>query len=633
MEIRIVFAIIRRWVWLFILGIIIGASVGRLLSDRQTKSYRSSTRVQVMSSANAGNNVYAYFNDQQLAKTYAQTLATRPNLDLVEKQLGIRVSGGHIKIRNVAETQLIDINVEYTNPQQAADIANTLVRVFAEETKKIQASRFSEAEQSLQAQIDQVDNQIQALQSQAFEVSSEENEETLKKAGLEIAKLQEEILFLQNEIYQLSPPPPSEATWVTPRLTVEDQWLLNEKILRLEQLQNMHDSYQQVYTNLVVLGSASEMGENRNSNGSLQSTLALYEQIRSNLLASYEDVRLARLNSTSNIVQVEPALPNNSPIRPQTSRDVTMGAVIGALFAAMVVFLIEYLDDSVKTPEQITDKLNLPVIGYIAKMEQKNGAPFITDNPHGPIAEALRTMRTNIEFSGVEKPIKSVLIVSPNPGEGKSTIAANLSVAMAQGGKRVILIDVDLRRPKIHLIFKLLNRVGLSDFFIGSVSLEDIIQRWKDPNLSIITSGAIPPNPADLLASNKMAGVLNACKKLADITIVDAPPFLVTDAAILASHVDGVILLVESGKTQMRSCKTAVENLGRAGARIIGVVMNRIPHEHSYYYGGYQFYSSRYLDKYYYDNHAPNEIHQKREPLLKTLMGKMKNSSNAESIR
>ena len=242
-------------------------------------------------------------------------------------------------------------------------------------------------------------------------------------------------------------------------------------------------------------------------------------------------------------------------------------------------------------------------------------------------------MRTNIEFSGVEKPIKSVLIVSPNPGEGKSTIAANLSVAIAQGGKRVILIDADLRRPKIHRIFKLLNRVGLSDFFISSIPLEDMIQKWKDPNLSIITSGAIPPNPADLLASNKMAGVLNACKKLADITIVDAPPFLVTDAAILASHVDGVILLVESGKTQMRSCKTAVENLGRAGARIIGVVMNRIPHEHSYYYGGYQFYSSRYLDKYYYDNHAPNEIHQKREPLLKTLMGKMKNSSNAESIR
>lgn len=619
MELKKIFVVIQHWLWLLIIGILLGASIAFFISSRQTKAYQSSTRVQVMSAPLSGDSVYAYFNDQQLAKTYSQTLVTRPILNLVENRLGIPVSAGQIRIRTVAETQLIDINVEYNDPQSAANIANTLVSVFVEENNKLQASRFLESEQSLQAQIDQVDEQIRTLQSQSLAVSSAQNEETLSKAKAEMATLEGQILALQGEIFTLENPP-TPYSWVVPTIAPEDQNKLNEKKLRLEQLQNIYNLYQQIYTNLIVLGSASAMsGSESNANGGMQSTLALYEQIRSNLLASYEDVRLARLNSTSNIVQIEPAIPNSSPIRPQTSRNVGLGAAVGLLIVAALVFLLEYLDDTVKTAEQITEKFNIPVIGYISTLSEKKNTPYVSSNPRSPIAEAFRTLRTNIEFSGVDKPIRSLLVVSPNPSEGKSTVASNLAVSMAQGGKRALLIDADLRRPRIHHLFGMQNRVGLSNLFRSQMRFIDVIQKLDNPNLLVITSGKIPPNPADLLGSKRMAEVLAACKEAMDITIVDAPPFLVSDASILASRMDAVVLVVHSGKTTMDSLVTTIEQMERAGARIIGIVMNRIPRNHSYYYGGYRFYSSRYIGKYYRNDEEIDQEEGKPETLLQRI--------------
>ncbi len=630
MEFKRIIEIIQHWLWLIILGTLIGAFAGLAISSRQTKAYQSFTRVQVMSAPLANNSVNAYFNDQELATTYAQTLVTRPILNLVETRLGIPVSVEQIRIKTVAATQLIDITVEYSDPQKAADIANTLVSVFAEKNNELQASRFLESEQSLQGQIDQVDAQIKALQSQSLAMTSAEKEQNLTKAKTEMAQLEKEILSLQEEIYTISNPPRGNS-WMTPTITPDNKSILNEKQLRLDQLRNIYNLYQETYSNLVVLGSASTVSGNANSsNTNLQSTLALYEQIRSSLLSSYEDVRLARLNSTSNIVQIEPAIANNSPIRPLTPRNVGLGAVVGLLIVAMLIFLVEYLDDTIKTADQITEQLNLPVIGYISKLEHKKNAPFVSENPRSPIAEAFRTLRTNIEFSGVEKPIRSLLVVSANPGEGKSTVAANLAVTTAQGGKHVMLIDADLRRPRIHSIFGLANRIGLSDFIKTPMPLADIIQIWKDSNLAIIPSGTIPPNPADLLGSSKMAEVIKICHGNADITIVDAPPFLVADASILASHIDAILLVIHSGKSSMNSVVTTVEQMKRTGVRIIGVVMNQIPLNHSYYYGGYQFYSSKYQGKYYKFDDGKKKTNRIRIPGLQSLL-KKKNKSIQET--
>jgi succinoglycan biosynthesis transport protein ExoP len=469
------------------------------------------------------------------------------------------------------------------------------------------------------------------MQAQSSAASSAESEAAIAKASEEIARLQTEILALQTEIDAWN----NKAAQQNTALTPAEKTQLNEKQLQLNQLQTTYDLYQQIYSNLVVLGNASGYADGVNTaNDKMQSTLALYEQIRANLLGSYEDVRLARLNSTSNIVQIEPAIARTTPIRPQTSRNTAMGAAVGLLLAAMIIFLIEYLDDTLKSGEQITEKFGLPVIGYIADMEHNLDLPYVAENPRSPISESFRTLRTNLEFAAVDTPLKSILIVSANPSEGKSTIAANLAVTIAQGGKHVLLIDADLRRPRIHKYFKLPNRIGLSDYFRNSATLADILQQWKDPNLAIITSGGIPPNPADLLASKKMVSVLEAGKNSADIVIVDSPPFLVADASILASHVDGVLLVVYPGKTPLDAIQTTLEQMDRAGAHVIGVVMNRIPRNRAYYYGGNRYSSPYYRGHYHYSQEGDQK--KKGVPLrsrLRTAFSKPKSIEEEDSAK
>jgi len=341
----------------------------------------------------------------------------------------------------------------------------------------------------------------------------------------------------------------------------------------------------------------------------MQSTLAIYQQIRANLLSSYENVRLTRLSSTSNIVAIEPATAPDAPIRPRPLNDALLGAGFGLLLVGVVIFTIEYLDDTIKSAEQISRMLGLPVIGYIAEIEHGQEHAYVADNPRSPVAEAFRTLRTNLEFAAVDKPLKTVLVVSVHPGEGKSTVASNLSVTLAQGGGHVLLMDADLRRPHIHRVFGMTNRSGLSDLFRDTLSLDEVTRPWQDTTLGIVTSGGIPPNPADLLASRKMGAILEAAKQAADIVIVDAPPFLVADASILASRVDGILLVIRPGKTPMDAAVSTLEQIKRSNGHIIGVVLNRIPRNRPYYYGGYRHYTAYYKGDYsYYD--SPKDVKQ-----------------------
>mgnify|MGYP002476227443 CR=1 FL=1 len=234
--------------WSTLLGIVIGASVSYFFSMRQERTYQSNTRVQVMSAPQSVSNPYSYYNDQQLAKTYVQTLRTRPILDAVEEKMGRKIGYGQISARTISDTQLIDISVEYNDAQLAADFANMLVKVFTEKNAEMQAGRFLESEQSLQGQLAQVDAQIQALQTQSNEVSSAATEATLSKARAEITRLEGEILTLQAEIDTLSSRPAVGVGTATPTIAPGDKVKLNEKEMRLKLLQNTYNLYQQIYS-------------------------------------------------------------------------------------------------------------------------------------------------------------------------------------------------------------------------------------------------------------------------------------------------------------------------------------------------------------------------------------------------
>ncbi len=298
------------------------------------------------------------------------------------------------------------------------------------------------------------------------------------------------------------------------------------------------------------------------------------------------------LQNTPNVVQVERATAPTVPILPQPIRNAILGGLIGLIVAGSLAFVIEYLDDTLKTPADITSQLGLPVVGYVfteSGLEKTEGMPFVAANPRSPVAETFRTLRTNLEFASVDKPLKTILVSSPGPGEGKTTVATNLAAAMAQANKRVILLEGDLRRPRVHKAMGMSNQVGLSEVFRGQMDIRDVARYSKVKDLAVITSGSLPPNPAELLGSTRMKQILSRLEESASVVIIDSPPFVVTDSTVLAAKVDGVLLVIQPGKTHAEAAKAMLTQLDRAGARVIGVVLNRVPRKGRSYYGGYYY--------------------------------------------
>lgn len=200
----------------------------------------------------------------------------------------------------------------------------------------------------------------------------------------------------------------------------------------------------------------------------------------------------------------------------------------------------------------------------------------VEDRPKSIEAESYRVLRTNIQYSSVDKDIKSIVITSACPREGKSTVSGNLALAFAQNGKKVIIIDCDLRKPSIHRKFDISNLCGLSEVIIGKEILDNTIQKYKY-NLDILPSGKLPPNPAEMINSTSMSNLLEELKEKYDIVIIDSPPLeAVTDGQVLSTKADGTILVLEAGESKIESVKEAKSLLNKVGANIIGIVMNQV---------------------------------------------------------
>ena len=217
---------------------------------------------------------------------------------------------------------------------------------------------------------------------------------------------------------------------------------------------------------------------------------------------------------------------------------------------------------------------------------------IVRNEPKSPISEAIRTLRTNIKFSSLDKPIKTLLITSPIPEAGKSSISVNLALSIAQNGNKVILVDADLRKPVIHKIFEGDNKPGLTNILIEDKKIKEVIREASDinPNLYYIPSGPIPPNPSELLGSNKMKGVLTDLKEQADFILFDSPPVIaVTDALVLANQVDGVMLVLDAGGVTREIAMQAKLLLEKAKAKILGTVLNKINVESEGYYYYYYY--------------------------------------------
>jgi protein-tyrosine kinase len=219
------------------------------------------------------------------------------------------------------------------------------------------------------------------------------------------------------------------------------------------------------------------------------------------------------------------------------------------------------------------------------QIQSLNRSLITLTSPKSPISEQYRTIRTNIQFSTVDRSIRSILVTSSGPGEGKSTTSANLAVVFAQQGKKVLFIDADMRKPTVHYTFRLDNHVGLTNVLTKQVSLEYAVKSTELENLDVLTSGPIPPNPAELLGSRSMEELLKQAFTHYDLVLFDTPPVLVvTDAQILANLCDGIVLVVSSGKTEIEAAQKTKEALANAKGKLLGVVLNNKKIKESQYY-------------------------------------------------
>lgn len=347
-----------------------------------------------------------------------------------------------------------------------------------------------------------------------------------------------------------------------------------------------------------MLNELADTPENRNERDRLTRLTARHQTTYSNLSKSLEDLRLAEAQTTDNITLTTPAQTPTGPIRPRVLFNTMLALVVGALIGLGIAFLVEYLDDTIKTPDQVRDLTGLATLGNVIHLEGATPDQRMVAQmaPKSLGAEAYRVLRTNLQFSALDKPLATLVCTSAAPGEGKSTTISNLAAVMAQSDKRVILVDADLRRPSLHKLLKLPNNVGLSTALLDKGRDPGVYLQATDvPNLRVMTTGPIPPNPAEMLNSARMHEMIEVLKGEADVVLFDTPPVLaVADTSILASQVDGALLVVWAGKTRGELLAQAVERLQSVGIQPLGVVLNKLTQRKSgYYYSNYYYYASR----------------------------------------
>jgi non-specific protein-tyrosine kinase len=355
-------------------------------------------------------------------------------------------------------------------------------------------------------------------------------------------------------------------------------------------IQTTQEEMQQLQKAIDAETSARELANKQAQMAALQNKLNTYQTNLAPLLNFFQ-------GSTTNYISVvEPATVPTVPVSPKTELNVLLAATVGLILAVGAAFLLEYLDDTIKTADDVEKVLSLSTLGAISRIEdikELSDSLVTAAHPKAPISEAYRVLRTGLQFSSLSNPVATLLITSAGSLEGKTTTLANLGIVMAQAGKRVILVDTDLRRPVLHKMFGLSNSVGLTTALLEEQ--QDItasLQETEVDGLRVLTSGPIPPNPSELLGLKRMADIIQRLKEMADIILFDSPPVLaVADASVLANKVGGVLLVVDAGRTRSEVCRRGKEILDQVGGRILGVALNRISPRGGGYYYYYYYYS------------------------------------------
>ena len=352
---------------------------------------------------------------------------------------------------------------------------------------------------------------------------------------------------------------------------------------------------------------------------------ALFESRYDALVQLQEEEQFQKATQSGGVKMIDPATFPDRPVPSTTPKKVMFGAIIGLTLGLGAAFLLEYMDSSLKTSEDVSRFLNIPLIGEIPKIknaednqsvfsiftklvkptkEETYNPRLITNfSPKEPIPESYRNVRTSLQYSFAADPLRCFVISSPNASEGKSLTTANLAIGFAQSGKKTLIVDTDLRRPMVHKIFGLTKEPGITDVLVNQVSLHEAIKPTAVEGLFILPAGHSTPNPGELIGSERMDELLIQLKQEMDIILMDSPPVIAAiDSAILGAKTQGVLLVFNMDETKREAASFCIEQIKRSGGNVIGGILNNIDvdRRYGYYYGNRYYYRYKYYSKYYY---------------------------------
>ena len=571
-ELRWFFAVIRRWAWLIAGCTLLALVVALFVTSRLPPAYEATATLLVAPSDHAGTSEYTtLMAGERLALTYAQLLTGRSTLETTIARVGLDVTPEvlerRIQTQTIKDTQLVRVTVRDASPARAALIANTLGEVFIDYAKALQEDRYRS---------DLLDK------SASIETKRQLIEQTLAQ----IAAVNAKKITNDTELARLQ--------------GLLDDYRTTNRTLRLQALQEDLSSDRSAQLQAEIAGLSASIDDtqaeiqartvtalqNQAELARLDDLLAEHRSDYRMMQQEYEQVRLTASQAPGTVVITERAYEPPEPVHSRIFY-VLLAAMVAILVTLGATFLIEYLDDSIRTPEDVSRALGLGALGMIGHFDAEQEKPIVAAQPQSPTAEAFRVLATNIRLAGMDGCLRTIVVTSPAPDDGKSAIVANLAIAMAGAGLRVVAVDADLRAPRLHALFGLSQEHGLTDA-LWQDATDGCLRSVGMEGVSILASGRLPLDPVGLVSSPRMKKLLAELAERADLVIIDSPPVLaVADTTILAAGADGVLLVVRAGRTGRQPARRAVEALRQAKTPLLGVVLNDAPDQSGRYYRYY----------------------------------------------
>lgn len=588
-----------------------------------------------------------------------------------EFAMDVRILTGIIGVQSARNSNIVNLTVDWPDPEIARDIANTVAQAYIDESRKLNqevaatARRFIEEQLIISKQeLNKTDEALRKFKEKSgiADLKTEVAEKVRQVAEWEsqynttnasLRNAQARLAEVRAQISREDPSFISAATISENPVVAHDKLKLAELQVKraslteefgpkhpeivsiddqINQIQaSMNKSLKQVVSSKVrstnplyqklLTDYASIQADVFGLNAALDALSAKMEQSRLDfstlpgkeynlanleranevalktyliLLEKLQNFKVAEASKLGNAQIIESALTPDFPIKPRKMRNIAVGALLGIFLGLLGAFALEYLDDTVKNQEDLETLVRVSTLGIVPLMKPEDLQRIFSGEKDMTIpTDSFRMLRSNVRFFALDQPLKTLMVTSAIPGEGKSTVVYNLAVAFAQTEKKVLIIDADLRNSALHRFCKLSRTPGLTNAMVEDMPLGEVIRATGVPNLSIITGGATSPNPVELLESKKMHRLMEQLKAQYDIIIIDTPPVgTLPDGMVLATTLDGVLIVASAGQTPRGALQRTIRALSMGKSRILGAVLNKLDYKkHDYYYYYYYYYS------------------------------------------